>query len=90
MISGDSPKAVSNVQLQLVNAKQKVIQTIKSEFDGFYLFQIVPPGKYWIRISPEQIKRLGLKNPELQEVNIKGEEMILSGMDLFLEQVKTE
>ncbi|MBT5471975.1 MAG: carboxypeptidase regulatory-like domain-containing protein [Nitrospina sp.] len=90
LISGDSPKAVSNVQLQLVNAKQKVIQTIKSEFDGFYLFQIVPPGKYWIRISPEQIKRLGLKNPELQEVNIKGEEMILSGMDLFLEQVKTE
>ena len=85
--SGESVKTVSNTQLQLMNSSEEVVQNVKSEFDGFYLFQLVPPGKYWVRISLEQIDRLSLKTPDPQEVVIDESETIRSGIDFFLEQL---
>lgn len=66
----------------------EVVQEVKSEFDGFYLFQMVPLGRYLIRISPEQVERLNLKTPEPQEVVIEGSEAVQSGMDFLLEQAE--
>jgi hypothetical protein len=85
LVSGDSEKPVGNVQIQLVNDKQEVLQEIKSEYDGFYLIQLVPQGKYTLQIAPEQIKRLGLKTPESKEIVIEGAEILQSGMDIQLE-----
>jgi hypothetical protein len=85
LVSGDSQKPVGNTQVQLVNEKQEVIQEVKSEYDGFYLIQLVPQGKYTLRINPEQLKRLGLKTPEPKELVIQGEETLQSGVDLQLE-----
>ncbi len=87
LLTGDSEKPVGNVQIQLVNDKQEVIQEVKSEYDGFYLIQLVPQGRYSLIISPDQIKRLGLKTPDPKEVIIAGEETLQSGVDLLLEQV---
>jgi len=86
LASGGTEKAVSNAQMQLVAADGEVIQEVKSEFDGFYLFQMVPLGRYFVRIAPEQIKRLKLKNPKSQEVIITGTEIVVSGTDFLLKR----
>ncbi len=66
----------------------EVVQEVKSEFDGFYLFQLVPPGRYWVRIAPEQVERLNLKTPAPQKVVIEGSEAVMSGMDFLLEKAE--
>ncbi|MFQ5443718.1 MAG: carboxypeptidase-like regulatory domain-containing protein, partial [Nitrospinales bacterium] len=83
--SGDTEKSVSNAEVQLVDVKGEVVQEVKTEFDGFYLFMLVPPGKYTVRISPEQVKRLKLAPSPEFEVVLEGEEMISSGVDLVVE-----
>lgn len=49
-----------NVNVQVVGANGEVIDEVMSSFDGFYLFTQVPPGRYMVRIDPDQLERLGL------------------------------
>ncbi len=39
------------VELELVNVENRVVARTRSEFDGFFLFEGVPYGRYTIRIS---------------------------------------
>jgi hypothetical protein len=39
------------LDLELVDASGKVVDTARTDFDGFYLFDRVPYGDYTIRIS---------------------------------------
>lgn len=85
-----SVKAVSNVMLELVDSKNDTILRAKSAFDGFYLFTMVPPGSYVVRVSPEQIKRLNLKSPQDRSVVIEGDGTIVSGVDIILKRASEE
>ena len=59
-ISDRTGKAVSGVRLELVAADGNVVKRVRTEGDGFYLFEQVAPGSYSIRIEPEQANRLGI------------------------------
>lgn len=65
-------------------APGEVVQTIKTEYDGFYLFSKVPPGRYIVRVSPRQIKRLNLAVPLQREVLVRESGTIESGLDFAL------
>ncbi|GJL77824.1 MAG: hypothetical protein NPINA01_08130 [Nitrospinaceae bacterium] len=65
----------------------QVVQTIKTEYDGFYLFSKVPPGRYIVRVSPRQIKRLKLAPPPDREVWVKSAGTIESGLNFVLQQI---
>jgi len=39
--------------LELVDASGKVVATTQSDFDGFFLFERVPYGSYWVRVSAD-------------------------------------
>ena len=54
-------RAVSNVQLQLIDEKNDVIASAKTEYDGYFLMERVPPGRYRLRIDPDQATRLGIR-----------------------------
>ena len=82
---GSSPRLNVNVALQMVNEQGKVAYEVKSEFDGFYLFTFVRPGKYILRVNPEQIERLNLKTSPQQEVVITAKGNVESGRDMVLE-----
>ena len=77
---------VSNVRLQLVDSKGEVVMEERSAFDGFYLFLLVPPGTYTVRISPEQVERLRLVEPPEHEIVITSEGDIIAGVDFVLER----
>jgi hypothetical protein len=86
LITHNSEKAVSNVHLQLVDTEQNVVAETKSEFDGFYLFQMVPMGKYSIRVAADQEKRLNLKPLEPQGIVIEEADPFKAGINLPLKQ----
>jgi hypothetical protein len=74
-------REIGDVELQLVNDSGEVVQTTRSEYDGFYLFEFVPVGHYRVRISPAQLERLSMTAPAVEEVVLAGEDPIISGLD---------
>jgi len=81
-------RGVSNVVLELVNKEAEIVMQTKTAFDGFYLFTMVPPGQYIVRISREQVKRLNLEPPLDSEVVIEGDGTIVSGVDIIIERTR--
>jgi hypothetical protein len=58
---GDDKRAVSNVQLQLVDAKSVVIASVRTEYDGYFFMERLAPGKYHVRIDPDQAAKLNIQ-----------------------------
>lgn len=56
--SSGGDRAVSNVQLQLVNGAGEVVASAKTEYDGYFFLERVPPGDYSLRLEPDQAAKL--------------------------------
>ncbi len=81
-LGGDrSGEPVSAVAVQLLDSTGKVIEERKSQFDGFFLFTRIPPARYSLRISPEQLARLQLTSPSQPSVQLQSGE-IRNGLQL--------
>ena len=78
---------VSNVAMELVDSSGTTAMTVKTAFDGFYLFSRIPPGSYTVRVSLSQLKRLGFRAPPHRRVEIKGNATVISGVDFTLVKV---
>jgi hypothetical protein len=81
---GTSTIEASNVVVQLLDYSRKILQEVKTSFDGFYLFTNVPPGLYIVRISEEQMKRLKLKQIADNRVRINKSGQIISNQDFTI------
>ncbi len=75
---------LKNAEIQLLDEFGKEIQTIKSEFDGFYLFMKVPPGVYTVRVNPDNLRARGLQSTLAEKVEIGPEGTVLNGLDIVL------
>jgi hypothetical protein len=58
---GEARRAVSNVQLQLVNSKGIIVASVRTEYDGYFFIERIPPGEYRIRIDPDQAAKLNIR-----------------------------
>ena len=68
-------------------------RTVVSEFDGYYLFQEVPPGWYEIRVVERTLKRKNLRMPPPLAVVVGAEGGVAAGNDFqlrFLEERRAE
>ena len=87
---GDWSDPVADAIVQVVDADGKVVKETRTAYDGFYLLDFIRPGAYTLRISPDQIKRLKLAEPDAQAIEIGGDGTILNGMDFFLELARSK
>ena len=79
---------VSSVNLQLVDSNGKVVKETNTAFDGFYLLDFIIPGRYRLRVSPEQLLRLKLNaSPKEEVVEIGMDGTVISGIDFLLERI---
>ena len=75
------------VNLQILDEKENIVVETLSEFDGYYSYLGLKPGKYTVRIDPEQLKILNYKAlPKVHQVTIKVSEYgdIVDGLDFTL------
>jgi hypothetical protein len=82
--SAQGQKPVSGVQLELVGGDGAVIRSTRTEGDGFYLFEQVPPGDYTIRIEPGQAQRLAIAMAGEAAINASSEGEVVR-KDLVIE-----
>jgi hypothetical protein len=80
---------VSDVVVQLVDTSGNLIREVKSAFDGFYLFDFVKPGKYTVRINPDQMTRLNIAQPPSKATHIKGAGSIARDIDFVLSAMQS-
>lgn len=79
-------RSVGDVKLELINSHGKLVKTIKSASDGFYVISEVPVGQYLVRISPKQVQQLGLHEIPPIQVTISSKRQFISGINFRLEK----
>ena len=72
------------LQLELVDLTQRTIRTAISEFDGYYLFQEVPPGWYEVHIKEDGLIRRRLRKPAPVAVAVPVDGGVADGNDFTL------
>ncbi|MCV2885899.1 hypothetical protein OE749_14465 [Aestuariibacter sp. AA17] len=63
----DEEQVAPYVRLHLTNEKGVVIASTRTEFDGYYLFERVPPGQYTVQVDTSTGRQRG-KTPEREKV----------------------
>lgn len=77
-------RSLGDVTLQLLDMERKLITTITSGPDGYYIIPALVQGRYYVRVSPEQRKRFGLEDPGMREVTVRSDGKFVSGIDFLL------
>ncbi|RVT45426.1 hypothetical protein EMM73_13255 [Rheinheimera sediminis] len=85
---GDAEQPVAYIQLQLMDKKNNLISSTQSEFDGYYLFNDILPGQYFIRVDPKSSRNKNLRHKESALFSVKGDGAVLDGADFALEQME--
>ena len=64
-------RILSGVDLELIDKNDNIIKTTRTEYDGFFLFEGVPYGKYRIRVSALAANVVGIdaRLPQVAELN---------------------
>ncbi|WP_227711229.1 MSCRAMM family protein [Novosphingobium ovatum] len=58
---GTRRRGVSGVTLFLMDMSGKRVAKVRTEGDGFFLFELLKPGEYRIEISPDQARNLKIR-----------------------------
>jgi hypothetical protein len=82
-------RGVSGVRLHLIDEKGKIVAYAKTELDGYFFFERVPPGQYRLQIDPNQVERLQLCTLKQEAVFI-GYESSLVSRDVAIESCPSQ
>jgi hypothetical protein len=77
-------RPIGDLRLELVDGTRKVVASMSSASDGYYVITGVLPGDYWLRVAPEQLKRLGLADTGTHLITIKPDGTVLNGRDFYV------
>lgn len=80
---------IRDVLIQLLDQNGEVVKEARSQYDGFYLIDLIRPGTYTLRVDPEQLERLELPNIPSRTVEIGKDGTILNGEDFVLGEEQT-
>lgn len=80
-------KPLSSVEIELINDNGEIVQTTRSEYDGYYLFVNIVPGQYHVVITDSYIKKHKLKESDGLAINLSAQGEIFNGSDLSMEQL---
>jgi hypothetical protein len=84
-----SSVALRNLTLYLHNEDGTVEQKTKTAYDGFYLFSLVPPGRYALTIADSGVPS-DMRRPRPQFIEIGHDGTTIFGNDVFLEAGKPD
>lgn len=89
--NGDNTRRLAGVTIELVDKQtQKLVQTVRSEFDGFYLFQKVKAGEYYLRIAADDLDYYGAIQDYRIELILPQGSDIASNQNLYIVQKPQE
>lgn len=76
-------RPLAGITLELLDSQRNVVNRAQTASDGFYVVQFVPPGNYLLRISPEELKKLGFSDTGTRVLQVKPTGEFLNGVDMI-------
>jgi hypothetical protein len=80
-------RGIGAARVELVDAEGRVVVTAQSSSDGYYLLHQVLPGRYSLRISPEQADKLGFGGKLARDLTVPIDGDFINGQDFELTPV---
>lgn len=80
----ENQRQLAYVTLNLVNSDGEVVQSISSEYDGYYLFLDILPGDYHIEVDDEYLRGRDAKPIEHIPITLSAKGDLISGVDFML------
>ena len=78
-------RPMSRMSVELIDiSDNSVIKEVRSEFDGFYIFEKILPGKYKIRVRDKDLQRLNLSQEKEISLDITRSSGTYSNRDIRL------
>ena len=81
-------RGIGNARLQLVDAAGRLVGETTSGGDGYYIMPNVRPGRYTLRVSPEQLTALRLTSDAAREIVVNARADYVNGVDLTLRRAR--
>ena len=85
LLGKDGKRPIGDLKLELVDGTRKVVASMSSASDGYYVITGIFPGDYLLRIEPAQLKRLGLSDTGMHLVTITQDGSVLNGRDFYVQ-----
>lgn len=73
------------LELELLKATGEPARRIRSAYDGFFEIRDLPTGEYLLRVPPEELRRLRLKDIAPRRILIDAERNLFEGQDFTVE-----
>ncbi len=89
LVEKTAKRGVGDVVIELLDSAGKLVSTIKSSSDGYYIVPAIPQGRYALRVSPQQLKQLGLSDPGVRAITITPDGQAINGVDFLLSKNPT-
>ena len=78
-------KPLPRLGVELVDIRDgSVVKQVRSEFDGYYIFEQVLPGKYKLQITQNDLQRLNVKQELEIPLDITANSDVYSGREIRL------
>jgi hypothetical protein len=84
LTEGTRRRGIGDATVELIGANGAVVATSKSASDGFYILHQVPPGRFTVRIAPDQVAKLGLVGSLTRPLEMPDDGDFVSGIDFEL------
>ncbi len=86
LVEKTSRRGIGDVVIELLDSDRRVMSSIKSSSDGYYIVPAVAQGRYSLRVSPQQLQQLGLIDPGVREITVLPNGKFINGVDFFAAQ----
>ena len=87
LVDSNARRAIGDVVIELLDTSRRVVTTIKTSSDGYYIVPAIPQGRYYLQVSLAQLKRFGLMDPGVREITILPDGKFINGVDFLLRKL---
>jgi len=82
---GDGKLAISGAQVRLLDKTGVMIADTKTEYDGFFLFEKIAPGTYFLDMDSEQLTKAKVKIPPPQKIEVGEGNQMVESLNIYLD-----
>lgn len=82
-------RGIGDVVIELLDGKRSVVMQARSSSDGYYIVPAVPQGRYYLRVSPQQLRQFDLVDPGERLVTVLPSGEFVNGVDFELRKIPT-
>ncbi|MGS0743764.1 MSCRAMM family protein [Glaciimonas sp. GG7] len=84
LVDKTSKRGLGDTNIEVLDINRKLLTTVKTSSDGYYIVPAVAKGLYFLQIAPQQLKQFHLIDPGLRAITVLPDGNFIDGVDFLL------